>query len=116
MGYHIFTLRKEILTHQVNDVECNMMIKWTEQMGLQDQVSALYSNYAQLTEPTEQQRNQFSAQLTALSNREDALEREIQLLETKYSERSQELTKCEEQEKTAMEQDIPVYSGAGGNK
>ena len=86
------------------------------QKGVQDQVSALYSNYAQLTEPTEQQRNQFSAQLTALSNREDALEREIQLLETKYSERSQELTKCEEQEKTAMEQDIPVYSGAGGNK
>jgi len=116
MGYHIFTLRKEILTHQVNDTECNMMIKWTEQMGLQDQVSALYSDFAELEEPTEQQRNQFSANLTKLSNAEDQLEREIQLLETKYSEKSQELTKVEEQEKTALENDIPVYPGAGGNK
>ena len=116
MGYHIFTLRKEILTHQVNDTECNMMIKWTEQTGLQDQVSALYSQFAQIENPTEQQRNQFSARLTSLSNSEDQLEREIQLLETKYSEKSQELTKVEEQEKTALENDIPVYPGAGGNK
>ena len=116
MGYHIFTLRKEILTHQVNDTECTMMLKWTEQTALQNQVSALYSRYAQIENPTTQQQNQFSADLTALSNAEDQLEREIQLLETKYSEKSQELSKAEEQEKTAIENDIPVYSGAGGNK
>ncbi|MBR6163093.1 hypothetical protein IKQ26_04270 [bacterium] len=115
MGYHIFTTRKVILTHQMNDTETTMMNKWIEQTALQNQVSALYARFSK-EELTDQQRMQFSASLQDLSNSEDQLEREIQLLETKYSEKSQELTKVEEQEKTSIENDTPIYSGAGGNK
>ena len=99
----------------MNDTETTMMNKWIEQTALQNQVSALYTRFSQ-TDLTDQQRMEFSASLQDLSNDEDKLEREIQLLETKYSEKSQELTKVEEQEKTSIEQDVAVYSGAGGNK
>ncbi len=116
MGYHIFTTRKVLLTTEMNNTETTMMNKWIEQRALQQQVQALYTRFSRIENMTDGQRNDFSASLTALSNDEDALEREIQMLETKYSEESQELTKVEEQEKTSIENDTPVYSGAGGNK
>ena len=116
MGYHIFTTRKVILTHQMNDTETTMMNKWIEQTALQNQVSALYAKFSKEENLTDAKRMEFSASLQDLSNDEDALEREIQLLETKYSEKSQELTQVEEQEKTSIENDTPIYSGAGGNK
>ena len=122
MAYHIFTTRKVILTTEMNDTETNMMIDWQKQTDLQAKTDDLYDTYAGLAEAnddgalTQAQQLAFSRDLTKLSNDEDKLEREIQLLETKYSEKSQELTKVEEQEKTAIEQDEPNYAGAGGNK
>ena len=139
MAYHIFTLRKLMLTNRMNNLNLQMMNVQFEREKIEDELLGLWDQYygytgdsetaeginieeaqeeagvadTSSTELTDAQKNNIKAEIRHAQAEEDHLDQLLKKYETKYSEAQNELKSVETQEAQAIQASTPKYGGVG---
>ena len=140
MAYHIFTLRKLMLTNRMNNINLQMMNIQFEREKVEDELLGLWDQYygyeggddstvegkdledvqdeagqseINSTELTDAQKANIKSQIRHAQAEEDHLDQLLKKYETKYSEAQNELKSVETQEAQAIQASTPKYGGVG---
>ena len=133
MAYHIFTLRKLMLTNQMNNVNMQMMNVQFRRDAVEERLMDLWEQYygtegtdtddgfdideirpekAQKdSELTDDQKNKLKLEIREAQSEENKLDQYLKKLETQYSEAQTELQSVEKQEAQALQASTPKYGG-----
>lgn len=135
MAYHIFTLRKLMLTNRMNTLNMNMMNVQFQREKVEDELLNLWDEFygytgdsaedgvnlndvqneagvgSEVTEEDETKKNALRAKIRDAQSRENRLDQLIKKYETRYSEAQNELKSVETQEAQALQASTPKYGG-----
>ena len=137
MAYHIFTLRKLMLTNRMNSINSKMMNVQFQREEVEDQLLSLWNEFYGFNagsttdgidlqtiegeagvkldkELTDQEKNRIKLEIHNAQALENRLDQLIKKYETQYSEAQNELKSVETQEGQGIQMSVPKYSGAGG--
>ena len=135
MAYHIFTLRKLMLTDQMNSTNAKMMRYQFERDDVEDELLELYdelygydlsNDSAEMTSKetrenanrkteggdlTDEEKGRIRKAILEAQQKENRLDQLLKKLETEYSEAQTELKSVETQEAQALQMSVPKYGG-----
>ncbi len=140
MAYHIFTLRKLMLTNRMNNLNLQMMNVQFKREDIEDRLLSLWDEYygiglnetdtdgKSLEEIREEngvgaangssadddsKKARLKSEITRAQSEENRLDQILKKMETQYSEAQNELKSVESQEAKAIQESVPKYGGVG---
>lgn len=132
MAYHIFTLRKLMLTNQMNNVNMQMMNVQFRRDAVEEHLLELWDQYygnvgadaedgleldelrpagTEDSELTDDEKDKLKLEIRKAQSEENKLDQYLKKLETQYSEAQTELQNVEKQEAQALQMSVPKYGG-----